>query len=46
MLIQVPVSWAFKLDFNAKAKEAALNSMELPYEDDGTIFYFKTVKAR
>lgn len=46
MLIQVPASWAFKLDFNAKAKEAALNSMELPYEDDGTIFYFKTIKAR
>ncbi len=44
MLTQVPISWAFKLDFNAKAKEAALSSRELPYEDDGTIFYTKSAK--
>lgn len=46
MLIQVPVSWAFKLDFNAKAKDAALNSKSLPYEDDGTIFYYMTVNLK
>lgn len=43
MLIQVPVSWAFKLDMNAKVKDAALHSKKLSYEDDGTIFYFETV---
>ena len=46
MLIQVPVSWAFKLDFNAKAKDAALHSIKLPYEDDGTIFYNTVAKIR
>ena len=46
MLIQVPVSWAFKLDFNAKAKDAALHSIKLPYEDDGTIFYNAVVEIR
>lgn len=44
MLIQVPVSWAFKLDFNAKAKAAAAHSKKLPYVDNGTIFYFETIK--
>lgn len=46
MLVQVPVSWAFKLDFNAKAKDAALHSIGLPYEDDGTIFYNMMVKTK
>lgn len=43
MLIQVPISWAFKLDFNHKAKEAAVRGERLQYEDDGTIFYYRTV---
>ena len=43
MLIQIPISWAFKLDFNAKAKSAALHSEKLPYEDDGTIFYYNWI---
>jgi 4-amino-4-deoxy-L-arabinose transferase-like glycosyltransferase len=46
MLIQVPVSWAFKLDFNARAKAAGINSEKLPYEDNGSIFYHETVKIR
>lgn len=46
MLIQVPVSWAFKLDFNVKAKSAALHSEKLSYEDNGSIFYYDTVKMR
>ena len=45
MLIQVPISWAFKLDFNAKAKSAALRSEKLPYEDNGSIFYFETIRT-
>ena len=44
MIIQVPISYAFKLDFNQKAKSAALNSITLPYEDGGTIFYSKTIR--
>jgi len=46
MLIQVPVSWAFKLDFNQKAKAAALRSEKLPYEDNGSMFYYDTIKIR
>ena len=46
MLIQVPVSWAFKLDFNAKAKAAALHLEKLPYRDDGSMFYYDTIKIR
>lgn len=46
MIIQAPVSWAFKLDLNAKAKDAALHSARLPYEDNGTIFYYETVKLK
>jgi 4-amino-4-deoxy-L-arabinose transferase-like glycosyltransferase len=46
MILQVPISWAFKLDLNHKVKEAAMNSIKLPYEDDGTIFYFNTVKGK
>lgn len=45
MLIQVPVSWAFKLDFNPKVKAAALRMEKLPYEDNGSIFYYETIKA-
>jgi 4-amino-4-deoxy-L-arabinose transferase-like glycosyltransferase len=44
MLIQVPLSWAFKLDLNPMVKNAALNSIKLPYEDNGTIFYYDTIK--
>lgn len=44
MLIQVSVSWAFKLDLNAEVKKAALCSKKLSYEDNGTIFYYETVK--
>lgn len=46
MFIQVPVSWAFKLDINPRAKNAALNSEKISYEDDGTIFYFDTVRIK
>ncbi len=46
MLLQVPISWAFKLDLNPKVKKAALQSEKLSYEDDGTIFYYETVKGR
>lgn len=46
MIIQVPVSYAFKLDFNQKAKNAAMNSIKLPYEDNGTIFYENMTKLR
>lgn len=46
MLIQAPVSWAFKLDFNAKAKAAALRLEKINYEDNGSIFYYDTVKMR
>ena len=46
MLIQIPLSWAFKLDLNPKVKEAAAHSVKLPYEDNGTIFYYETIKNR
>ena len=44
MLIQIPVSWAFKLDYNAKAKAAALRGEKLPYKDNGSIFYYDTIR--
>jgi 4-amino-4-deoxy-L-arabinose transferase-like glycosyltransferase len=46
MLLQVPLSWAFKLDYNPKAKASALVMKKLPYEDDGTTFYYETVNFR
>jgi len=46
LLIQVPVSYAFKLDFNPRVKDAALHSKQLAYEDDGTMFYYETVRVK
>jgi 4-amino-4-deoxy-L-arabinose transferase-like glycosyltransferase len=46
MLVQIPLSWAFKLDFNAKVKDSAVRSEKLSYEDNGSIFYYETMKAR
>ena len=46
MLLQVPISWAFNLDLNPRVKNAALNSRKLSYVDDGTIFYYETVKDK
>ena len=38
MLIQVPISWAFKLDFNPDVKKAAGHAKEL--KDNGSFIYF------
>jgi hypothetical protein len=42
MIIQVPFSWAFRLDLNPNVKACALQSKQLDYEDNGTIFYYYT----
>jgi len=46
MLIQVPLSWAFKLDLNPEVKKAAACSKKLSYRDNGTIFYYETVMLK
>lgn len=46
MILQVPISWAFKLDLNPSAKDAALHLKKLPYEDNGSIFYYETIKMK
>jgi 4-amino-4-deoxy-L-arabinose transferase-like glycosyltransferase len=46
MLVQVPVSWAFKLNLNPDVKKAAMEHKKLSYDDDGTIFYYSTVNLK